>query len=184
MTRKPKRHAVLIGLRASGKTTIGRLAAERLGLGFADLDDLTPRKLGASTAAEALQSAGENAFRDAEAEALREVLAAKPMLIALGGGTPTAPGAADTLRDAGTMIVYLRAQPETLGVRLAQTDLTSRPSITGRGVIEEVAELFDRRDPVYRRLAHVVIDTDPMDAAAMVDAVIRALEQDVPTREA
>src|SRR5690349_2822005 len=102
---------LLIGLRGSGKTTIGRTLAERLSLSFADLDDLTVKALGATTVSEAWRTHGEAAFRRAEATALKIRITTDSQVLALGGGTPTAPGAGDVIRAAqkqGARVVYLR----------------------------------------------------------------------------
>lgn len=152
-----------MGLRCSGKTTVGPLLAQRLGCGFVDLDERTAAKVGCATAGDVLRSLGEAAFRAAEAVALREVLAlAQPMVIALGGGTPTAPGAAAMIMDAqarrAAVVVYLRAVPEVLVERMRTGGHSSRPSLTGAGAVEEVGVLFQRRDPMYARLADRVVD--------------------------
>ncbi|MBY0262467.1 MAG: hypothetical protein K2Q20_08995, partial [Phycisphaerales bacterium] len=84
---------VLIGLRGSGKSTLARLLAKRLGLIPVDLDDRTPGFAGQPTVAAVFANLGEPAFREAEARALRQALAEPGIVLALGGGTPTAPGA-------------------------------------------------------------------------------------------
>lgn len=169
-------NVILMGLRGSGKSTIGRLVAPRLGLAFVDLDDETPRLLGFGGVAEAWEARGEAEFRRAECEALGRVLGADGQVIALGGGTPLAPGAADALRAAvasgGARLVYLRAEPGALRARLAQDGNGHRPSLTGRGVVDEVDEVFAARDPLYVRLAQYVIDVTGKSA----DDVVRAIE--------
>lgn len=148
---------VLMGLRGSGKSTIGRLLGATLGREFVDLDDRTAAMIGAATPAKALAEGGEPAFREAEFRALGEVLASAGRVVALGGGTPTAPGATSLLereRDAGrAVIVYLRASPDELRGRLAATDTRSRPSLTGLGTLNEIEAIHAARDPLYQRLA-------------------------------
>lgn len=152
---------VLMGLRASGKSTVGRLLAARLGRRFIDLDDLTAARLGEQCAGDALARHGEPAFRAAEVEALRGVLRGGDAVLALGGGTPTARGAAWILREqreAGRVfIVHLRADAATLRARL-DADPTPRPSLTGRGAAAEVDDLLRRREPIYRDLADAVVE--------------------------
>lgn len=163
---------LLIGLRASGKSTLGRLVAARLSRPFIDLDDRTAARLGEPSPAAALGRYGEPAFRAAESAALRETLLGSGRVVALGGGTPTAPGAAEMLereRAAGrAVIVYLHAAPDVLRARLAATDVASRPSLTGRGTLEEIEALYAGRDGLYRRLADAVIEVEfaPSDAIA------------------
>lgn len=151
-----------MGLRGSGKSTLGPLLAERLRCVFFDLDDLTARRLHSVTAAQAWHRHGEPAFRAAEAAELGTLLEAgrntpAPRVIALGGGTPTAPGAAELIRagtaNGQTRVVYLRATPAQLTERLRTTTLTDRPTLTGRGTLEEITEVFAKRDPLYAQLA-------------------------------
>lgn len=150
------RHILLAGLRGSGKSTLGRMLAERLGLPHVDLDDRTAVLLGKNTCAEALNELGEPAFREGEREALAEVLSQPACVVSLGGGTPTAPGAPEIIERANARVIYLRLSPETLASRLRASDLESRPSLTGKGVIEEIDALFSQRDPLYQQLGQTL----------------------------
>lgn len=170
---------ILIGLRGSGKTTLGRELALESGRDFIDLDDLTPRSLGRRTVAEAWEKDGEQAFRAAETRALSETLRTKSGVLALGGGTPTAPGARELLveqqRAARAVIIYLRASGATLRQRLAGANNAHRPSLTGAGVIEEVEALLERRDSIYMALADEVVEVDglgPAEALVMLRTAI------------
>lgn len=161
---------VLIGLRGSGKTTCGRALAERLGRRFVDLDDITPTLMGETRAGDALRRQGEPAFRAAEVRALAPELLERDAVLALGGGTPTAPGAVDLLVRSGARIIYLRARPETLRARLVRTQLDLRPSLTGKGTIPELDEVFAARDALYRSLGET-IDVDELRFEGVVDAL-------------
>lgn len=172
---------VLIGLRGSGKSTLGRLLAARIGGVFIDLDDRTAEALGEPTAGQALQIHGQQTFRQAEAQQLKNTLNAittnntTRVVLALGGGTPTAPTAADQLRDfadtTNARIFYLRASPQTLRERLAQTNLADRPSLTNTNdndddtknnndpaqqTLREIDDIFKQRDALYASLAEVI----------------------------
>lgn len=158
---------VLMGLRGSGKSTLGRLVAARLGLGFIDLDDVTVELLGGKSVPEVWSSVGEAGFREAEARGLAErVLApgSARRVVALGGGTPTAPGAAELLRgaagDGRIVLVYLRGRPETLRARLEDGGADDRPSLTGKGTLAEIEGVFAARDELYRGLATAVVEID------------------------
>jgi shikimate kinase len=163
---------VLIGLRGSGKSTLGRAVARATAMTFVDLDTLTPGVLGRADVREAFSRDGEAAFRDAEVAALRAVLKKDHQVVALGGGTPTARGAVDMLsreRTAGrAAIVYLRAEPETLRLRLAADDNTQRPSLTGAGVLDEIEAVMSRRDPMYLALADEVLNVEEFTQDALV----------------
>lgn len=168
-----RKHVLLIGLRASGKSTLGAALAAGLGVGFTDLDDLTARELGFVSAGDALRASGEAVFRESEARALRAACEDPPCVIALGGGTPTAPGAAAFIeslrRDGRAIVVHLDPPLPTLEARL-RASTGNRPSLTGRGVVEEIEELARRRQPLYAALADFTF-------AGEVDAesVLRAL---------
>ena len=157
---------ILIGLRGSGKTTVGRIVADALGHDFWDLDELTASLLGKGSVADAWRAHGEEAFRQKEAQGLYRMLGEglSREVIATGGGAPTAPGVAKLLKQecaAGrAKVIYLSAKAQTLRQRLEKTDLSARPSLTGASPLDEIDEVLARRDPLYRALASVVIYTD------------------------
>lgn len=159
-----QRVLVLIGLRGSGKSTLGRQLAARQGRPFVDLDDVTAAFLGCDGVREAWERFGEAGFREAEARALAATLHLQGAIVALGGGTPTAPGAAELLRgarDAGKVVIaYLRCEPAELRGRLERAGseaMQARPTLTGKDPLEEIEEVFARRDPLYRELACALV---------------------------
>lgn len=161
---------ILIGLRGSGKTTLGRLVGEATGRPFTDLDDLTAARLGFADASAALRTHGIEAFRAAELEALREFLASpvRDHILSLGGGTPTIAEVPELLKP--YTVVYLRAQPDALQQRLRE-EPCQRPSLLGCDPISEVPAIFAQRDPLYRAIATHTIDCDNQPR----DAVVRML---------
>jgi len=171
------RHLVLMGLRGSGKSTVGRGVADRLDVPFVDLDDRTRAIMGVETLSEAWETQGERAFREAESLALQRTLQEHRQVIALGGGTPTAPGAHELLRarvaDWSIDLVYLRGTPDTLRARLNADD-ADRPPLKGASAVDEIEEVFADRDPVYRFLAGRVIEIDALDLDQAIEAVIGA----------
>lgn len=178
----PRASILLIGLRGSGKSALGPRLAERLGRPFIDLDAVTVTYLGEGTLRELWERHGEARFRQAEYRAL--VNQAFPRtnpgpVVALGGGTPTAPGAADFLRNARTRglgrIVYLRVAPATLRDRLAGADNADRPSLTGADPLAEIEAVHAARDRLYQELADAVLEVDGLDEAATLEAVVRLL---------
>lgn len=182
-----QRGIILIGLRGSGKSSVGRLLASRLGGSLVDLDDETPREMGCRSVAEAWAKEGEPGFRAAETRALERVLRAPPRVLALGGGTPTAPGAAAMLRAhrtaARAIVVYLHAAPAELRRRLAGADNTHRPAlVVGKagagGVIDEVERVYAARDEAYRALADRVVETAGQDASEIAVALEQTLNID------
>jgi len=167
MTPRLARHVLLIGLRASGKTTLAQLLAEELGAPWVDLDERTLALLGCATVQQAWEEQGEGAFREAEVQALAEALSAgTPTVVAAGGGSPTAPGAVERIQEAqeqGRLVVlYLRCSPATLRERLQLLGGggANRPSLTGASTVEEVDAVYQARDGLYRQLADRVVDCD------------------------
>lgn len=162
---------VLMGLRGCGKSTLGRSLASTLDRPFVDLDDRTPGLLGEQTAADAINTQGLAAFREAERRALAAVLnkeTVTPIVLALGGGTPTAPGAPELLggkASAGEIVlVYLHAAPSVLRDRLTRTDTATRPSLTGADMLDEIETIYLQRDAAYRDLATMTIESAQLDA--------------------
>jgi shikimate kinase len=155
-----------MGLRASGKTTLGPMLGDRIGAAFVDLDDHSALRLGSPSAAAAIRDHGMDKFRLSESQALETALATrrvKPLVLALGGGTPTFPASHERLlaaRSAGCALIYLHASPGVLRSRLGKTDVSSRPSLTGEGVLAEVETVYLQRDPIYRALATATIDAE------------------------
>lgn len=155
----PGNTLVLMGLRGSGKSTLARAIGERLDIPAHDLDPLVLERLGAKRVREVWETRGEAVFREAETAALRAALDEEgPAVLALGGGTPMAPGAPEVLRamtDAGRcVVVYLRLSPEALRERMTRDD-PDRPSLTGADVLDEIRAVFEARDPLYRELAEI-----------------------------
>lgn len=169
---------LLIGLRGSGKTTLGRLLAARRHIPFIDLDERTVGRSGHPSVSAMFRAVGEPAFRAAEVAALQDVLAESPAagaVIALGGGTPTAPGARELIESARTAgaarVILLEAPAAVLGARLSVAP-GDRPLLMGADFTEEAELLAARRMPIYRALADAVIatSTTTADALAALDA--------------
>ena len=162
---------MLIGLRLSGKSTLGPIAARQLGLEFVDLDDAVLNHLGATNVTDAFRLLGEHAWRAGESTELARLLGAKKScVLSLGGGTPMALGAEQILRQAQArgeiFIVLLDPGESELAMRLANNrgDRPPLPSsvVTGDARADaatEVRALFESRMPLYRALANMIIDT-------------------------
>jgi len=169
-----KSQIALIGYRGTGKTTVGRLLAERLGWDFADADDLVEAAAGKSVA-EIFAAEGEAGFRDREAAAVRELCARDRLVLATGGGAVLRPANREVLRGAG-FVAWLVASPDTLWARLRGDPATAarRPNLTAAGGIEEVRTLVAAREPLYRELAHFTADADGPSPREVADAILTA----------
>jgi len=157
-------HVLLIGPRASGKTSVGRWLAKHLSRPFVDLDDRALAQFDEDTVRDVFERHSEDAWRAAEVRALSQVLPAEaPHIIALGGGTPMIEAAQERLeleQNAGrAFIVYLRTDPDALRQRLS-SDPGDRPSLTGADPIGEIETVLKQRAATYEALADLICDTD------------------------
>jgi shikimate kinase len=168
---KDGRPIVLIGFMATGKTTVGRLVAERLGRRFVDLDELIEQTAG-TTVAELFRTAGEPAFRRAEAQALRQALATPGTVIATGGGAACREENLEAML-AGGVVVALSATP--LEVLRRTGGPSGRPLLDGaEDPLDAATRLLGAREPFYAR-AHLRVDTvgrTPEEVAALVAAAV------------
>lgn len=158
-------HTVLIGLRGVGKTTAGRALASLTSRPFIDLDDIVLRRLGSESVRDVFAERGEAAWRAGEADALAALLEAPlgDSVIALGGGAPMIGSVAQRLTEArergNITVVHLTCDTDVAAARLAATP-GDRPSVTGRGVVEELRALADARHPHYRALCDCEVDAN------------------------
>ncbi len=170
---------ILTGFMGAGKTTVGAMLAERLGWEFFDSDVLVEARA-AMTIADIFAHRGESAFRDLEAEVVREALLSGPgelFVLALGGGAlerSTTRDALASLRD--TLIVFLEAPLETMIARCATHEgAPVRPVLADRA---RLAERWNLRLPWYRQ-AHLTIDTANMTPQNVVERILDSLAPDV-----
>jgi shikimate kinase len=164
----------LIGYRGTGKTTVGRLLADRLSWAFADCDDYIEAAAGKSVA-EIFSAEGEAGFRDREAAVLRDLCTRERHVIATGGGAVLRPTSRGLLKSSG-FIAWLVAPPETILCRLQHDPVNAarRPNLTSTGGIDEVRRLLAARVPLYRELADFVADADSPSPEAVATAIFMA----------
>ena len=164
----------LVGMMGAGKTVVGTALAVALGRRFIDLDRALEAKSG-STIAALFAAEGEHAFRDREARLLVE-LDAENAVVATGGGVVTRPENIELLLARGR-VVYLRARPATILLRLARQagGLASRPLLRAAPDAEDtLGSLWEQRRAAYER-AHHQIDTDAHAPDAIVALIVKAL---------
>jgi shikimate kinase len=162
---------ILVGLPGSGKSTVGRQLARRLGFNFTDSDHVIEQRLGCSIRS-FFEREGEKAFRDIEEEVIAQ-LCAQDGVLATGGGSVLRPGNRQRLRDAGH-VVYLRASAEDIYQRIRHDK--RRPLLQVSDPLARLRELFDQRDPLYRETAHSIVETTRPTVPGLVKTVVKQLE--------
>lgn len=146
----------LVGLRGSGKTTLGKVASKRSGRPFLDTDELVEARAG-KTVAEIVAQDGWDAFRALESEVLAEVCAGDRQIVATGGGVILAEANRERMRAAGK-VFYLAAEPALLAARLLRDPKAAqRPTLTGQPLAEEMRALFEERQPLYMNAADFIL---------------------------
>jgi shikimate kinase len=163
-----KKHIVLIGLPGAGKSTVGRMVAERLHAGFVDIDTILIRKEGKPIAM-IFAEKGEPVFREMERKEVDAALANEPAVIAPGGGWAAQPGALDGARSRG-YFVYLKARAEVAAARAEPSG--TRPVLMGDDPLARMRELFTARDPYYTK-ADATVQTEAKPAERVADEVVR-----------
>lgn len=173
---------LLIGPRGSGKTTVGRALAARLGWAFADADEHVEAAAGRSIAA-IFAVEGEGGFRDREAAALAELCGRTNHVVATGGGAVLRPANRELLCRAG-FVVWLDVTPETAWRRLQADPTTAarRPNLTASGGLDEVRALIAAREPLYREAAHFRLPADDPSPDAAAAAILCAWTGSPPSR--
>jgi shikimate kinase len=173
------RPIALIGLRAVGKTTLGRGLARVLGLGFVDLDEAVAWSASegccashVASVAEIAAHSGWEAFRDMEQRELERVLVqGGALVLATGGGVVERAANREVLRQRA-LCIWLRAELELLRGRLRGD--ASRPSLTGASIVEELESIALRRSPWYAEVAHATLDVGSQSPVELIER-LRAL---------
>ncbi len=163
-----KRHIVLIGLPGAGKSTVGRMVAERLHAGFVDIDNLLIRKEGKPIAM-IFAEKGEQAFREMERKEVEAALGNEPAVIAPGGGWAAQPGALDGARSRG-YFVYLKSRAEVAAGRAEPSG--TRPVLMGDDPLARMKELYTARDPFYAK-ADATVLTEAKSAENVAAEVVK-----------
>jgi len=169
----PSENIFLIGLMGAGKTSVGRLLARRLGKQFVDCDHEIERTTGVRIPV-IFEIEGEAGFRAREGRMLGELVQRNDIVLATGGGAVLSEENRRLLSECGT-VVYLRATPHDLWQRTRHD--RNRPLLQTENPLGKLAALFAERDPLYREISHVVIDTGNQSVSNLAHRLEQKLAQ-------
>lgn len=148
-------HLFLVGFMGAGKSSVGRVVAEKLGRPFVDLDEAIFSASGMS-AKEIFASQGEEVFRALETEALLKTEGSPDSVVACGGGVVLAPANRETLRRAGK-VIYLKVDAAEALARIG--DKSTRPLLSGPSGALAATSILQARESLYAALADQIVDT-------------------------
>jgi shikimate kinase len=161
----------LVGMMGAGKTAVGKLLARRLGKAFHDCDQEIERATGVRIPV-IFDIEGEAGFRAREARMLAELTQRTGIVLATGGGAVLSAENRRRLAENG-IVVYLRADTRELARRTRHD--RNRPLLAGGDPLATLERLSRERDPLYREIADIVVDTGAQSAAALAHEIERRL---------
>lgn len=159
----------LVGLMGAGKTTVGRQLAKKIGRKFADSDHEIEARTGVRIPT-IFEIEGEAGFRQREAQTLIQLCNEPDLVVATGGGAILNPDTRKLLHETG-WVVYLNVPPRQLYERTKHD--RSRPLLQVDNPLKKLEELHAIRDPLYREVAHFVVDGANMFANGIIQQLIR-----------
>ncbi|HEX7516956.1 MAG TPA: shikimate kinase [Chthoniobacterales bacterium] len=163
---------VLIGFMGTGKSSAGHVLARKTGFLRFDTDEIVSARFGLSIP-EIFAAFGEEKFRDAETEALRQFSHETPAIIVTGGGIVLRPANVQLLRALG-MVVNLEADEETLFRRISRR--ARRPLLQTENPRATLTELFRARHALYRGAADASLDTSGLTHDEVSEAILNRIE--------
>lgn len=155
----------LIGYMGCGKSTIGRYIAKDMGWRFIDMDDYVEKQIGCSIS-QFFADKGEDEFRKAEAQALKNLACEPNAIIATGGGAPCHFDNIDVMRAAG-LTIYIKVEPQVLAARLKDAK-NQRPLLAGKSddeLLDFISSQLKNREPFYSK-AEMSVDGDRLPFSA------------------
>jgi shikimate kinase len=164
---------VLIGMMGAGKSSVGRCLQRRTKFGLLDTDEIVASKFGISIP-EIFSKYGEQAFREAETQALRELTSVKQTIIVTGGGIVLREKNVGFLKRLG-IAVWLDSNEETLFERASRAG--NRPLLQGENPREAFARMLHSRLPLYARIADIRVDTSVLTDEEVAVAILSKLRK-------
>jgi shikimate kinase len=165
-------NVVLIGYRGTGKSTVGKIVATRLGRILVSTDAEIVKLVGQSIP-EIVKNNGWEYFRDLEAKVCQEFAGRTGLVIDTGGGAILRSRNVEVLKETGTLF-WLTASVNTITERIGQD--SQRPSLTGdKSFVDEIQDVLRERTPKYQAAADYVIETDGRSAPQVADEILARL---------
>jgi shikimate kinase len=168
-----KTNIALIGFMGTGKSSVGRVLARRLGRQFIELDALIEKNAGKSIP-EIFQHDGEIGFRELEIQTIKDIESEKNVVVACGGGVVLNKINIDRLKEGG-VVVYLTAAPNVILQRTSRDPLV-RPLLNVADPVSRIKELLKFRKPLYERAADITINTTRLNIDSVVREIIETLK--------
>jgi shikimate kinase len=180
-----KNNIYLVGMPGAGKTTVGRQLARRMQRSFIDADHEIEARTGVRIPL-IFDIEGEQGFRDRESKVIAELAAESNLIVATGGGAVLRPQNRAALKQGGT-VVYLHAAPRLLYERTRLDP--NRPLLQVADPMSKIEELFAQRDPLYREVADIIVNSIGGSISHLVKQVENAVSSkagddkvDIPSR--
>ena len=170
---KPSDNIFLVGMMGAGKTTVGKILARRLKRRFVDSDHEIERRCGVRIPV-IFDIEGEEGFRGREGQAIAEVAALDGVVLATGGGAVLSAENRRRITSRGTTI-YLHARPEDLHRRLRHDK--GRPLLDTPDPLQRLRDLYAVRDPLYRQVADIVVETGTQSVQALARELLAKIEE-------
>lgn len=165
-------NVVLIGYRGTGKSTVGKIVAARLGLKVLSTDAEIVKSAG-QTVPQIVEQQGWDFFRDLESKICQDLAGKDGLVIDTGGGAVLRPQNVEVLKRTGKLF-WLTASVETIGKRIGSD--TQRPSLTGtKSFIDEIQDVLRERTPKYHAAADHVIETEGKSVTQVADEILARL---------